>query len=88
MTYNVIDTRTFYTGEHCVMIVATAGHDNDWAAYIGGFLITMKVEEAEQMVAAHGTKLSEEQALAFFPAGFVTKDVRDPVTEVLLYYRR
>lgn len=57
--------------EPCI-VVATAGAMGDWAAYIAGVpLGTRSPEDADDQtladVASWGYKLTEEQALGFFP---------------------
>lgn len=54
------------------IVVATAGAMGDWAAYIAGVpLGTRSPEDADDQVladvASWGYKLTEEQALGFFP---------------------
>ena len=57
LDYRALDTR--------VLVVAVEGEIHDWTAYIGAVNGRSHVEEIES-VAAHGTKLPKNLALAMF----------------------
>ena len=51
-----------------IVILAREGRADDWGAYIGAICGHLHTEEqAIAHVAAHGAKLSKEQALRWFP---------------------
>ena len=56
----------FNSSGYACAIVASIGHDDSWAAYIGG-CPPQREEEGLKFVAAHGAKLSEADARHFFP---------------------
>ena len=63
---NHFEGRYWNSNNYGCAIVAVIGRNNDWAAYIGGCPPESE-EEGLAFVAAHGAKLSEEDARHFFP---------------------
>ena len=67
MAYKLLAHRYWNSNGHAVAIVAIEGHDNDWAAYIGGSDFTQHEQDAVLDVARNGSKLSREMATLLFP---------------------
>ena len=57
---------TYHALAHDVLVVASAGRADDWAAYVGA--VPGKSHKSEwRAVAAEGAKLSKELATAMWP---------------------
>ena len=67
MALSIIAHHYWNSNGHAVVIVAIEGHDNDWAAYIGGSDFTQHEQDAVLDVARNGSKLSREMATKLFP---------------------
>lgn len=64
----IIGSRYWNTCGHATAIVAVRGNNSNWAAYIGGSnRLLANEEECLELVALDGAKLSEEDAVHFFP---------------------
>jgi len=63
----IVGTRYWNTNGVAVAIVAISGGDNDWAAYIGATTDTSRDRIAFDWTIKQGAKLTEKEALAFFP---------------------
>ena len=50
-----------------IVILAREGYADDWAAYIGALPGGRSEQDATYFTAAHGAKLSPEQAARWFP---------------------
>jgi len=63
----IIEGRYYNANYYATAIVAVVTEGIDWAAYIGGASHILPEQQALEFVAAKGCKLSERDAMHFFP---------------------